>query len=49
LHFPPTLAQDGGSPLSGLLARVSPEMRSKLVKEFFLTLPVPIAPAVMTF
>jgi hypothetical protein len=36
----PSLAQDAGPPLSGLLARVSPELQSKLVKEFFLTSPV---------
>jgi glycine cleavage system H lipoate-binding protein len=32
----PALAQDGGLPLSGLLARVAPELRKKLVQEFFL-------------
>ncbi len=32
----PALAQDGGLPLSGLLARVAPELRRKLVQEFFL-------------
>lgn len=31
----PALAQDGGLPMSGLLGRVSPELRQKLVKEFF--------------
>ena len=36
----PALAQDGGPPLSGLLHRVSPELRNRLVKEFFLTVPV---------
>ena len=36
----PALAQDGGPPLPGLLNRVSPELRNRLVKEFFLTLPV---------
>ena len=35
----PALAQDGGAPLAGLLKRVSPELRNKLVKEFFLTSP----------
>jgi hypothetical protein len=32
----PTLAQDGGLPLAGILARVNPELRVKLLKEFFL-------------
>ena len=32
----PTMAADGGLPLSGLLARVAPELRQKLAKEFFL-------------
>jgi glycine cleavage system H lipoate-binding protein len=32
----PTLAQDGGLPLAGILARVDPELRVKLLKEFFL-------------
>jgi glycine cleavage system H lipoate-binding protein len=32
----PTMAADGGLPLAGLLTRVSPELREKLVKEFFL-------------
>jgi glycine cleavage system H lipoate-binding protein len=32
----PALAQDGGVPIGGLLARVSPELRQKLVREFFL-------------
>lgn len=32
----PTLAQDGGVPTSGLLAQVTPEIRQKLLKEFFL-------------
>jgi len=36
----PALAQDGGPPISGLLTRVSSELRNELVKEFFLTLPV---------
>jgi glycine cleavage system H lipoate-binding protein len=34
------LAQDGGPPLTGLLSRVSTELRNRLVKEFFLTVPV---------
>lgn len=34
------LAQDGGPPLPGLLSRVSPELRNRLIGEFFLTLPV---------
>jgi glycine cleavage system H lipoate-binding protein len=32
----PTMAADGGSPVAGLLTRVEPELREKLVKEFFL-------------
>jgi glycine cleavage system H lipoate-binding protein len=32
----PTMAADGGVPLPGLLARVAPELREKLAKEFFL-------------
>jgi glycine cleavage system H lipoate-binding protein len=32
----PALAQDGGLPISGVLARVSPQLREKLVKELFL-------------
>ena len=32
----PTMAADGGLPVAGLLQRVSPELREKLVKEFFL-------------
>ena len=32
----PTMAADGGLPLAGLLARVTPELRQKLAKEFFL-------------
>ena len=32
----PTMAADGGLPLSGLLARATPELREKLAKEFFL-------------
>jgi len=32
----PTMAADGGLPLAGLLARVTPELREKLAKEFFL-------------
>ena len=32
----PTMAADGGSPVAGLLTRVTPEVREKLVKEFFL-------------
>ena len=30
------LAQDGGLPLGGLLARLSPELRQTVIKEFFL-------------
>jgi glycine cleavage system H lipoate-binding protein len=33
----PALAQDGGLPVTGMLARVTPELRLKLVKEFFLS------------
>jgi hypothetical protein len=32
----PTMAADGGLPMPGLLMRVTPELRQKLVKEFFL-------------
>ncbi len=32
----PTLAADGGVPMAGLLARVEPDVRQKLIKEFFL-------------
>ncbi len=33
----PALAADGGLPMSGLLTRVEPELRQKLIKEFFLS------------
>lgn len=33
----PTLAQDGGLPLAGILAQVNPELRQKVIKEFFLS------------
>lgn len=33
----PALAQDGGLPVRGLLAQISPELRQKVVKEFFLS------------
>ena len=33
----PALAQDGGGPVSGLLPRLTPEVRQKVVKEFFLS------------
>jgi len=33
----PALAQDGGSPISGLLPQLNPELRQKVVKEFFLS------------
>jgi len=33
----PALAQDGGVPLSGLLLRVNPELRQKLITDFFLS------------
>jgi glycine cleavage system H protein len=32
----PALAQDGGLPLGGLLARLSPELRQNVIREFFL-------------
>jgi glycine cleavage system H protein len=32
----PTMAADGGLPVAGLLARVTPNLREKLAKEFFL-------------
>ena len=32
----PALAQDGGQPISGILERVNPEVRQKIVAEFFL-------------
>ncbi|HEX3322716.1 MAG TPA: glycine cleavage system protein H [Terriglobales bacterium] len=32
----PTMAADGGVPIPGLLARVEPDVRQKLIKEFFL-------------
>lgn len=33
----PALAQDGGSLISGLLPQLTPELRQKVVKEFFLS------------
>jgi glycine cleavage system H lipoate-binding protein len=33
----PALAQDGGLPMRGLLTRVTPPLREKLVQEFFLS------------
>jgi glycine cleavage system H lipoate-binding protein len=33
----PALAQDGGSPISGLLPQLTPELRRKVMKEFFLS------------
>ena len=33
----PALAQDGGGPISGLLPRLTPELRQKVEKEFFLS------------
>jgi len=33
----PALAQDGGSPISGLLPQLTPELRRKVVEEFFLS------------
>jgi len=32
----PTMAADGGVPVAGLITRVTPEVRQKLLKEFFL-------------
>ena len=32
----PTLAQDGGVPIPGVLLKISPELRQKLINEFFL-------------
>lgn len=32
----PTMAADGGVPMPGLLARLEPEVRTKVLKEFFL-------------
>lgn len=32
----PAMAADGGVPVAGLIARVDPEVRQKLIKEFFL-------------
>lgn len=32
----PALAQDGGQPVSGILSRVAPEVRQKIVSDFFL-------------
>ena len=36
MQLSPGLAQDGGVPLGGLLGQVTPEVRQKLLKEFFL-------------
>ncbi|HME37054.1 MAG TPA: glycine cleavage system protein H [Candidatus Sulfotelmatobacter sp.] len=33
----PALAQDGGVPINGLLPRLAPELRQKVVQEFFLS------------
>jgi glycine cleavage system H lipoate-binding protein len=33
----PALAQDGGAPINGLLPQLAPEVRQKVVHEFFLT------------
>ena len=33
----PALAQDGGVPISGLLRRLTPELRQEVMKEFFLS------------
>jgi glycine cleavage system H lipoate-binding protein len=37
LSATPALAQDGGTPISGLLPQLTPELRQKVVKEFFLS------------
>ena len=36
----PVLAQDGGTALRGILKRVSPEVRSRVLKELFMTNPI---------
>ena len=36
-HVSPTLAQDGGLPIRGLIFQVSPAVQQQLTKEFFLT------------
>jgi glycine cleavage system H lipoate-binding protein len=36
----PALAQDGGIPVTGVLKRVTPEVRNRLLREFFLMSPV---------
>ncbi|MBZ5667118.1 MAG: glycine cleavage system protein H [Acidobacteriia bacterium] len=33
----PALAQDGGNPISGLLPRLTPDLRQQVVQEFFLS------------
>ena len=33
----PTLAQDGGGPIPGLLTKLAPELRQKVAKEFFMS------------
>jgi len=33
----PTLMQDGGQPVNGLLGKVDPELQRRIVREFFLT------------
>jgi hypothetical protein len=35
----PALAQDGGRPIQGVLKRISPELRKKVVRDFLLTVP----------
>jgi len=37
LSTTPALAQDGGGPIRGLLPRLTPELRQKVEKEFFLS------------
>jgi glycine cleavage system H lipoate-binding protein len=41
LALMPSLPQDNAPSLKELLASISPELKSKLVKEYFLTVPVP--------
>jgi hypothetical protein len=35
--FAPALAQDGGLPVAGVLARVDPALRRQMINEFFLS------------
>jgi glycine cleavage system H lipoate-binding protein len=36
-QYAPALAQDGGTPINGLLAQVDPATQERIVQEFFLT------------